>query len=34
VNLQERGVESNLIVLPPGEIRHFLVSVTTHSTES
>ena len=34
VNLQERGVESNLIVLPPGDTRHFLVSIATHSTGS
>jgi len=32
VNLQERGIESNLVVLQPGETRHFLISVATHRT--
>ena len=27
LNLQERGIESNLVVLQPGEIHHFLVSI-------
>jgi aldose 1-epimerase len=30
LNLQERGVESNLVVLQPGETRHFLVSIATY----
>ncbi len=34
LNLQERGVESNLIVLQPGETRHFLVSIATHRVGS
>jgi aldose 1-epimerase len=34
LNLQERGVESNLIVLPSGETRHFLVSIVTHKSGS
>jgi aldose 1-epimerase len=34
LNLQERGIESNLIVLQPGETRHFLVSIATHRTGS
>jgi aldose 1-epimerase len=33
-NLQERGIESNLVVLQPGEARPFLVSVTTRRTAS
>ena len=32
VNLQERGIESNLVVLQPGETRHLLISVATHRT--
>lgn len=34
VNLQERGIESNLVVLPPGATRHFLVSIAVHRTAS
>jgi aldose 1-epimerase len=33
-NLQERGIESNLVVLQPGEARPFLVSVATRRTAS
>ncbi len=33
-NLQERGIESNLIVLRPGETRHFTVSVATRRVVS
>jgi aldose 1-epimerase len=32
LNLQERGIESNLVVLQPGETRHLLISVATHRT--
>jgi aldose 1-epimerase len=32
LNLQERGIESNRVVLQPGETRHFLISVATHRT--
>jgi aldose 1-epimerase len=32
LNLQERGIESNLVVLQPGETRHFLISVATRRT--
>jgi aldose 1-epimerase len=34
LNLHERGIESNRIVLQPGETRHFLVSIATHRTGS
>ena len=34
LNLQERGIESNLVVLQPGETRHFLVSIATHRAGS
>jgi aldose 1-epimerase len=33
LNLQERGIESNLVVLQPEETRHFLISVATHRTK-
>jgi aldose 1-epimerase len=32
LNLQARGVESNLLVLQPGETHHFLISVATYRT--
>jgi hypothetical protein len=34
LNLHEHGIESNRIVLQPGEIRHFLVSMATHRAGS
>jgi aldose 1-epimerase len=34
LNLQERGIESNLVVLQPGETRHFLVSIATNGDRS
>ena len=34
LNLQERGIDSNLVVLQPGGTRHFLVSITTHRAGS
>jgi aldose 1-epimerase len=34
VNLHERGIDSNLIVLQPGESRHFLVSIATYRAGS